>query len=269
MPKKIWLANLVKIVLASPKYKNMDIAFVERVAARELSKGRNLKEVVKATKNKLHQVGGVYLERGMRYDAWLGELKKATAYSDRQALKVTCKEIMQQHASTRERLPILDEFYTAIFAELPPIRSVLDLACGLNPLALPWMALADGATYYACDIYTDLTALLHDFLRLLPVQGEAWACDVLAATPTQKVDLALVLKTIPCLEQVEKDAGKRLLDNLNAEYILVSYPLQSLSGREKGMLEHYEAGFRELVAGRGWEIKRFVFETELAFLVGK
>lgn len=269
MSKKIWLADLVEIVLASPKYKNMDIAFVERVAARELSKGRKLKEVVKATKNKLHQVGGVYLERGVHYDAWLGDLQEAVASSNPQTVKSACEEIMQQHTSTRERLPILEDFYTAIFAELPRIRSVLDLACGLNPLALPWMALADGATYYACDIYKDLTAFLYDLLRLLPVQGEAWAYDVLSGTPTQKVDLALVLKTIPCLEQVEKDAGKRLLDNLNAEYILVSYPLQSLSGREKGMLEHYETGFRELVAGRGWEIKRFVFETELAFLVGK
>jgi len=235
----------------------------------ELAKGRKHKETLKATKNKLHQVGGAYLESKLEYDAWLSDLQAVAASSDQQALKAACEEVMGQHASTRERLPILEEFYTTIFAELPQIQSVLDLACGLNPLALPWMPLAPDAAYYACDIYTDMIAFLNSYLELMPVKGEAWACDVVTEPPNQKVDLALLLKIIPCLEQVDKDAGVRLLDAIDAGFLLVSFPVHSLGGKEKGMLEHYEDGFNEMVAGRNWDVKRFVFDMELAFLVGK
>ena len=263
------LSILVEAVLASPKYRYIYPGFVQRVAAQELAKHRKPKETLKAVKNKLHQVSGAYLDSKLNYDDWFRDLQSAVDSSDQQSLKAVCKQVMAQHASTRERLPILEEFYTAIFAELPPIDSVLDLACGLNPLALPWMPLASNAAYYACDIYTDMVAFLNDFLKLIPVQAEVRSCDVIAKTPAQKVDLALLLKTIPCLQQVDKDAGTLLLDTIDADYLLISYPLHSLGGREKGMLEHYEASFRELVAGRDWEIKRFEFETELAFLVSK
>ena len=107
------------------------------------------------------------------------------------------------------------------------------------------------------------------FLKLITIQAEVWAGDVIAKPPAQKVDFALLLKTIPCLQQVDKDAGTLLLDTIDADYLLISYPLHSLGGRKKGMLEHYEASFRELVAGRGWDIERFEFETELAFLMSK
>ena len=77
--------------------------------------------------------------------------------------------------------------------------------------------------------------------------------------------MALLLQTIPCLAQVDKEAGRRLLDGVNAPVVLVSFPVQSLGGREKGMMEHYERHFYELVAGRPWQIDRFVFNTELVY----
>jgi 16S rRNA (guanine(1405)-N(7))-methyltransferase len=78
-----------------------------------------------------------------------------------------------------------------------------------------------------------------------------------------------VLKTIPCLEQLDKSIGRRLLEGLPAEHILVSFPAQSLGGRSKGMVENYEAHFREMVAGLDWQVERYEFKTELAFLIKK
>jgi 16S rRNA (guanine(1405)-N(7))-methyltransferase len=81
------------------------------------------------------------------------------------------------------------------------------------------------------------------------------------------VDLALVLKTIPCLEHVDKSAGQRLLDGLPARNVLVSFPLRSLGGAQKGMRRTYEGRMKALVEGRPWQVRRFEFPTELAFLV--
>jgi 16S rRNA (guanine(1405)-N(7))-methyltransferase len=261
------LERLVAAVRKSAKYRHVCEDVVRGVGERELAKGRRLKEAIKATKKKLHQVGSAYLEGGMNYADWLNDLKAASGNSE--DFRWTCVQTMRYHSSTKERLEVLDEFYATVLADLPPVRSVLDLACGLDPLAIPWMGLPDGATYYAYDIYEDMVDFLRAFMELTPVRGQALACDVLRSCPMPCVDLALVLKSFPCLEQIDKSAGAQLLDTIDARYLLVSFPVQSLGGRDKGMLANYEVHFRELIAGEGWSVERFTFTTELAFLICK
>ncbi len=269
------LDSLVAAVLASPKYRQVSAGLVRTIAGQELAKRENAKETIKAIKTRLHQVGGAYQSGREAYVKWLAELHAALQSGNRAVLLATSQRIMSHHASTRERLPILDRFYSTIFAGLPPVSSVIDLACGLNPLALPWMPLVPGATYTACDIYTDMIDFLNGFFALLQKQDEAAVAgsaqvrDILTSCPTEHADVAFVLKTIPCLEQVDKSAGHRLLRALNADYLVVSFPIHSLGGRSKGMLTNYEVHFRELVAGESWEIQRIEFPGELAFVVKK
>ena len=149
------------------------------------------------------------------------------------------------------------------------MRSVLDLACGLNPLAIPFMPLAENAIYYACDLYTDQAEFFNKAFPLLGVTGEAWAMDITQTIPQQHVDLALIIKAIPCLQQIDKGIGSALLEGVQSDHVLVTYPARSLGGREKGMRANYEAQFSELVAGKGWTIRRYDFSTELAFLITK
>ena len=260
------LDRLVQEVLRSRNYRSVSDDLVRDIGARELEHRRSLKEAVKATKNKLHQIGGAYLDRGTDYERWLKKLKDA-ASEDPQAFRAACRRIMGYHASTRERLPILDRFYAEILGSLPPIDSVLDIACGLNPLAIPWMPLSPGATYLACDMYTDLVEFLNGFFSIAEVNGRAIACDIVRAVPQEKVDVAFILKTIPCLDQLDKTAAFRLLDSVNADHLFISFPVRSLCGKVKGMAANYDARFLELTAVRDWEVRRFEFETELAFLI--
>ena len=191
------------------------------------------------------------------------------AAGDEAALRARCTEIMRQHASTQERLPILADLYGEVSRRIGTIHSVMDVACGFNPLAVPWMPLAPGAKYLACDIYRDMIELVGAFLALAGADGRAFVCDVVHEPPAERVHLALILKTIPCLEQVDKAAGLRLLDAVPADYVLVSFPARSLGGRDKGMIAHYEARLGALLVERHWPVQRFEFETELAFLVDK
>jgi len=117
------------------KYSRVGEDVVRRVGAVELDKRRNLKEAIKATKNKLHQIGGAYLDDSPNYVAWSRALAEAASAGPK-ALRTACREIMRHHASTNERLAILDEFYSAVLADLGPIHTVLDIACGFNPLAI-------------------------------------------------------------------------------------------------------------------------------------
>ena len=259
--------RLVAAVRKSAKYAAIDSGLIARVGAAELDKGRRFKDAVKATKNKLHQVGGAYLPASPKYAAWEDELLAAR---DEDELKAACRQMMSNHASTRERLPFLEEFYSQIFALLPPVSAVVDVACGLNPLALPWMPLDEDASYHACDMYADMVGFLEGFfaLDLVRAQGTAAVCDVVASPPEGSYDLAFVLKAVPCLEQIDKQAGVRLLDGLDSRFLAISYPAKSLGGRQKGMTETYPAHFEELATGRGWkELGLLEFETELVFVM--
>lgn len=283
------LDQLVTAVLASAHYRAVAEPLIRRLGERELAKRRTLKEAIKATKNKLHQVAGAYLDEP-RYDAWLSELRSAweadgTSATDdmgdmgERRRRAALRSVLARHASTRERLPILDQFYAQTLASLGPIRSVLDIACGLNPLTLRWAPLADEARYYAYDIYGDLMAFLGGYFALEQADGRpglrgiAETRDVIASPPQQRADLALLLKAIPCLEQSDRGAGERLLRSIRADHLLISFPAHSLGGRNKGMVESYEARFHELLAQTGLDagaqVRRFEFSTELAFLISR
>jgi hypothetical protein len=170
------LARLMAEVQTSAKYRQVVPELIRRLGAQELDRRRSFKEAVKATKNKLHQVGAVYFPAQARYERWLAHLAAAASP---EALRAACHEIMAGHASTRERLPLLDQLYARALAELAPVHSVIDVACGFHPLAIPWMPLAPGARYQAIDIYVDLMTFLDAALPLLGVEGQAVAADVL------------------------------------------------------------------------------------------
>jgi 16S rRNA (guanine(1405)-N(7))-methyltransferase len=253
--------TLVQTVLSATKYRHISPDLVRQIGERELAVRRNMKEAVKATKNKLHQVGGAYFEAKVDYEAALKQLHESTD------MPPTCRQLMQYHTSTRERLPMLDDFYRTVFAHLPPIQRVIDIACGLNPLAHPWMLLPPDAEYLAYDIYGDMIAFLNGFMNLAGIKGKAEVRDVIGRPPTEPADLIFILKTLPCLEQIDKTAATTLLDKINGRYLLITYPAQSLGGRRKGMIANYTAHFHNLATDRNWQFQQFEFETELAFLV--
>lgn len=259
------LARLVAAVQTSAKYRAVAPSLIEAVGQDELAKGRRFKDAVKATKNKLHQVAGAYFPDRPPYDRWLADL--SAVGTDPLRRRDVLRSIMAQHASTRERLSILDEFYATILGGLPPLRRVLDLACGLNPLAWLWLPLAADATYYACDIYQDQMDFLAAALTECDMPNQCRVCNVLDGPPPVKADLVLVLKTLPCLEQLDRQIGPRLLDAIDAPLLLVSYPVHSLGGRSKGMVVTYTEQFAALAADRPWRVQRFDFSTELVFRI--
>ena len=131
------------------------------------------------------------------------------------------------------------------------------------------MPLGPQAAYYAYDMYTDLMAFLSDAIAILGMRPIVEATDVTQGVKAPVADVALLLKAIPCLEQIDRSAGEQLLERIPSRRILVSFPLRSLGGRARGMGQNYESRFRYLVKNKGWAVERFVFPTELAFLIQK
>ena len=266
---EIELEKIIASVQKNYRYAAMDKSLVESVARDVLKKGFSVKETVKRTRAKLHQVGGAYQERKIPYPDLLSQLAELPSDFHDPEVKEFCGKTLQFHRSTKERLFLLDTLYEDIFTQLPPVNSILDLACGLNPLTLPWMPVAEDATYFSCDVYPEMMNFVNAFMSHFSLPGHAFTCDLIQSVPQHEVDLALVFKTIPCLEQIDKSIGTRLLNQLNAKAVLVSFPVRSLSGRAKDMPRYYEEHFTEMLSQTVWKMEKISTIDELFFMLKK
>lgn len=264
-PRPDALDAVVTAVLASRRYRHVHPPLVRRLATAALhaSAGRPA-EAVKRTKRALHQIVGAYLPTPPAYARHLAELRAAP---DDAAVRAVLRRAMAEHASTRERLPVLEPFAAALGPELGRPRVVLDVACGLLPLLAPWLGWGAGTELHAWDVDVALVGFVDACLRQLGLGSHAAVVDLLDVPAWPRADVALVLKTLPCLEQQRAGAGEALLEAIDAPLVVVSFPTRSLSGRSKGMHESYARGFAALLARRGWDASERVVGTELLYFV--
>ncbi|MHB8134814.1 MAG: class I SAM-dependent methyltransferase [Anaerolineaceae bacterium] len=263
------LEAIVKEVQKGSKYRSVHEDLVRNIAAIEIKKGRSNKETIKAVRNKIHQVGSAYQPLGIDYNQLINQLQTLPKDMYDPRVKEFCREAMGLHASTRERLDILETFYSTCLSNLTPIHSLLDLACGLNPLTLPWIPIRKDAKIFACDIYTDQIDFLNQFFSYFNIQGKAFCCDLTQEIPALETQITFILKTIPCLEQIDKHIGQRLLSGIQSKYLLISFPAQSLGGRDKGMRLFYSKHFQSLIQNQDWSVQSYSFSNEEAYLVEK
>jgi 16S rRNA (guanine(1405)-N(7))-methyltransferase len=262
------LEQVVGAVRSSKKYRTVCAETVRRLAVDELERTDNTRQAIKATKRRLHQVYGAF-EAGLDYKALYQRLKDAYRSGSRASIEEACRQAMALHSSARERLPLLEHFYPAIWQVTGPPDSILDPGCGLNPLALPWMALPDLARYIALDIDVARIEFLDRFLALAGLPPLARCQDVLVEPPADQADVALLLKMSPSLERQQEGATLHLVHQLQTPWVVVSYAVKSLGGREKGMVEHYGRQFRQWAGDRGWLVQELAFESELVFVVDR
>lgn len=260
--------HFVAKVQESPKYAQLDPDLVRLIALEELKNHKNWHDALKTTRTRLHRLTGAFLVPKIDYAKWLANFKVLPSDNSDQ-FKETSKKMMKLHASTQERLPFLDSFFKTCLASIAPVSSVLDLACGLNPLAIPWMPLDKDCRYYACDVVDPQVSFLNAYFSFVGLNGNAFTCNLLQAIPQQKVQVAFMLKLLPILDQVNPNASANLLDQVKADHLLISYPSKSLGGRSKGMRQTYTEHFERITAGRQLSIHSFDFPNETVYLLSR
>jgi len=271
----VHVEDVVQAVQTSKRYQWVAPSVVARLAAEEMPKSRNAAEAQKRTKRRLHQIFGAYAAP-LPYAEIARRIAAAPSTGDAlddpprgTELEDMCRWVLEQHASTRERLPILSSFYADIFRITGNPRRLLDVACGLNPFAWPWMGLDARCDYFAFDIDVQLCALLDRLLTRLGVPHRAEVADAVSEFDTPQADVALLLKAVPCLEQQASGIALQLMDRLQAPRLVVSYPTRSLSGRGKGMARTYRAQFSSMLEQRPWRFEEIEFPSELVFIIDK
>ncbi len=260
---------IVAELARNKKYRAIGIAedTIRDIVQSELARQSNAKAAVQSARKKLHEVVALYLG-DPDYDAAEVQLADAYATGNLATIRTTCVAIMEAHDSTRERLPLLESFYPRLFAVTGVPQTVLDLACGLNPLALPWMGLPPDARYYAYDIHQRRVDFLNRALALLGVSGAAIFQDILVTPPRESGDVALLLKEIHRMEKRRRGIVLPLLDALDVRWIVLSSPTRSRTGR-RAVKEAYREQVHGILAARPWPITEIEFANELVYCIAK
>ena len=261
------ICAIVASLASSRKYAGLCPDTLHRTARWAWERYPNVPTATKAAKRKLHQVFASFIREDdiLKVQRLVGTLPLR---SDQDEMRSICSNIMQLHASTRERMRNMEQLYPALFAEIGgPPRRIADLACGLHPFAIPWMALPPSTAYMASDIDLRVVDALNRFFERSGFPAAAECRDLLADPSRVNADLVFLMKGLPGLEQQEKGGAERVLRRLDAGWVIVSTPTASLSGRDKGMHEHYDAMVSHLVGQMGWQAREIHFGNETFYIL--
>ncbi|HOL54284.1 MAG TPA: hypothetical protein PK699_00100 [bacterium] len=258
------LEEIVEDILLSSKYKNINKRTISEIAKIESCKYKGKKSLVKAIKNKLHQIYGAFLtERDIEKINRLLDVLE----TDSRTLKETSKKILLLHCSTRERIESYETLYREIFSLTGNPKSILDLACGFNPYSIPWMDICGPIEYYAYDIDSLLIESINRFLGMINYPKLAIVKDIIFEDVEEYGDVCFIFKFLPTAERVKKGASIELLEKIKSQFIIVSFPLKSIGGKRKGMLENYSKIFEPVFTQRYIIMKRFILEEEVFYIL--
>lgn len=262
------LEAIVAQIKQSPKYKNYDLCedTVRDILLNELPHHKKLKDAVKAARRKLHGVIAPYLG-DPDYVGAKKALDVAFQSGDAHTIRQTCTDILRTHDTTRERLEIVEQFYARIFEVTGTPQTILDIACGLNPLTFLWMGLPD-LRLFAYDIHAQRVALLNHYFGLQGIHATAKVQDVLVNFPQESGDVALLLKELHRFERRQRGCSLPLLDALKVRHLVVSLPTFNLTG-QRDLREYHRHLMSEILAQRAWQVTEIEFSNELVFCIGK
>jgi len=256
-------AEIALQVMDSGKYAFIAQDTVLRLCEEYLPRYKSKKDVIKAVKKQLHIIHGAFFPDRCH--------EQAMALLDNDAVTdvEVSLQLMQLHPSTRERLPVLQAFYDFLAPYLQGAKTVLDIGCGFHPCAFPFMGLPDGVAYIAGDIDHDTVKVVQAFFNRLHVAHDISILDAAGKLPDAQVDIAFMFKLIPVLEQQKKGLAYTMMVDLRAKDIVATFPVKSLSGREKDMEQFYSSQFEKNLPTAFSILQKAVIGTELVYVVSK
>ena len=253
---------LLEKLLSSKKYGGICPDTVRRVWNECCGRYKKAKDVEKAAREALHGITGAFMTpeeaRQITFDMHAWHCDKTDPGLER---------ILSRHASTRERLPIadMDALYSRIFEVTGRPRSVLDLACGVNPVYLG----ARGIEALGVDISGQAVDAVNCFGETYGQPVSAVCADLLCpgAIPKRRFDMALLFKLLPLLERQRSGAAMEVMNEVNAAFLVVSFPTRTLGGRNVGMAAQYSEWMNTHIPPRRSIADSFDTHNELFFIL--
>lgn len=172
------------------------------------------------------------------------------------------KKLLETHSSTKERLPYYPEVLDIIKKVNP--HSILDLGCGLNPLAIA----NNNILYYASDINKDDLEIVRLFFDMQNIKGKVFVYDARkSGEALPEADLVILFKLFDVIEKRGHKLAEKIISELKCKSILVSFSTKTISGRA---MNHPQRGWIERLLSRlNYKFEIFKIKNEIFYLVHK
>lgn len=264
------IQKMIDDVQNSRKYRNLQLphAFLRDLIDSEAQQTQNKAKVKENFRKKLHEVIAPYLE-DIDYPQ---ESEKLIALNQSKMseteLKTYAKDLMRKHASTRERLPHLDAFYAEIWAHIGHVESVLDLACALDPLALPWFNNPCLKTFYAIDIHQPRLNFLDMFFQSYFPFARTLQQDFIAQPLLLQADCAFLFKEVHRMEKRKPGCTRQLIKKLKVNQIVISLPARDLRGHHS-LADYHTKMVENAIQGLEFSLQQTQVGSELLYFIKK
>lgn len=173
--------------MASKKYRSLYKPTVERIV-KDISRRYPPRKVEKEVKRKLHQIWGAYFIRP-DFDKLLKNIKEKIKKGEEK--KSVLLPILGLQSSTKERIPILDEFYPKIFSLTSSPKSIIELGCGLNALTYFWFG--SPIVYSGFDVDKEQIGFLNSVFALLKAKNAGVELGDVFEDRSWKAEMVLLL----------------------------------------------------------------------------
>ena len=119
------------------------------------------------------------------------------------------------------------------------------------------------------DISQSAVDAVNAFGSRLDLPVNAICSDILCSLPrpSRHYDLALMLKLVPLLERQQPGRSLEIIRDLDAGWIVVSFPTRTLGGKNVGMAQHYSHSTAQWLPPGRTVVKHFETENELFCIV--
>ncbi len=171
------------------------------------------------------------------------------------------KELLKHHSSTKERIndyPLLID----IIQKLKP-KSILDLGCGINPLAIA----QKGIFYHAYDIKNEDLEIVSAFFKENSLSGDVHHADIRNISKFPDTDLCLILKVLDILGNNKIELSKKFLTEIQAKTFIISFATKTLSGIP--MNRPYRRWFEKILIELNLKYKVVRTSQELFYIISK
>jgi 16S rRNA (guanine(1405)-N(7))-methyltransferase len=244
----------------SPKYRALKLcpSTVRDVIEMELARHKKKTAAADAARKRLHRIAATYLGEP-NYRESLQRLANTTHSPG--TLLAACSEILEAHTSTSERLTYLSDFYSSVFSVSGLPRTILDLACGLNPFALPWMNNPALRSYDAYDCNGARVQFLNQAFAALQWPAAAFCEDILISPPAEPADVALLLKECHRMEERCRGITRRAIEGLKVDWLILSVPRMNRKG-DRASNGRFRQVLSDIVTSLGKEWRELMFPHE-------
>ncbi|MFC1752392.1 hypothetical protein ACFL96_03245 [Thermoproteota archaeon] len=247
-----------KIISQLKKNKKMLAKLSQEKDFSSIARSKDVEGIVKHVRAELRPVYGLFIEKD------LGNIREIMKKKGNGLNKAGIRKILSMHVSSKERLGFYEDFYKKIFEITGKPKSMMDIACGLNPFSFYHMNLPKKTRYIALELNRNDAELINEFFRLEKINGRAKKHDLTAEPVKDRADVAFAFKIF---DLVDNKITERMIKDLSVKWIVASFSTKTVSRKDMGFKRR--AGFQKMLRRLGLEYQTITFTNEIVYLIMK